>query len=113
MIEVIEIMKKTQVLVVGAGPVGLCAAYILKRHGIGVTVIEKKKIEELNRNESRAITLCPRTLELLDSVGLYELLLKEGQICRGLYRYISQRAAEKADFYHLDGLHTELPYILH
>jgi len=57
----------TQVLVVGAGPVGLLIAGELRLGGARVTVIER-----LNRptGESRASTLHARTMEIFDARGL-------------------------------------------
>lgn len=55
---------ETDVLVVGAGPVGLMLAGELARGGADVVVVEKRR--EPTR-ESRASTLHARTMEILDS----------------------------------------------
>ncbi|MDI3423684.1 FAD-dependent oxidoreductase [Streptomyces luteolus] len=57
----------TQVIVVGAGPVGLLLAGELALRGVQVTVVEKRHGPT---TESRASTLHARTMELLDSRGL-------------------------------------------
>jgi oxygenase/bifunctional oxygenase/reductase len=61
----------TEVLVVGAGPVGLLLAGELRRAGVGVTVVDR-----LARpmRESRASQLTSRTAELLHERGLDALL---------------------------------------
>ena len=56
-----------RIAVAGAGPVGLCAALLLARHGHEVTVFEKR--EELSP-ASRASTFHPPTLDLLDRLGV-------------------------------------------
>ncbi|KAI1491044.1 FAD binding domain-containing protein [Biscogniauxia mediterranea] len=81
------------VLVVGAGPVGLVAAYQLAKFGgggggggISVRIIEKhtKSVQDAY---GRAITLFPRTLEMLDQLGLVDELLQHGFACRDTAAY--------------------------
>ncbi|MET7622249.1 FAD-dependent monooxygenase [Streptomyces sp. NPDC005408] len=57
----------TQVIVVGAGPVGLMLAGELRLGGLDVVVLEKRHV---HTDESRASTLHARTMEILDSRGL-------------------------------------------
>ncbi|MGW7365730.1 FAD-dependent monooxygenase [Streptomyces sp. NPDC054841] len=61
----------TQVVVVGAGPVGLFLAGELRLGGAEVTVLERR---ETPTTESRASTLHARTMELFDSRGLLTAL---------------------------------------
>lgn len=57
---------KEQVLIAGAGPVGLTMALELARYGVPVRVIDK--VPEPTHT-SRAVAVWPRTLELLDRSG--------------------------------------------
>ncbi|NBM19178.1 FAD-dependent oxidoreductase [Streptomyces sp. GC420] len=57
----------TQVIVVGAGPVGLLLAGELALRGVQVTIVEQRHAPAA---QSRASTLHARTMELLDSRGL-------------------------------------------
>src|SRR5919197_6030393 len=59
----------TQVIVVGAGPVGLMLAGELRLGGADVIVLEQR---ESPTTESRASTLHARTMEILDSRGLLD-----------------------------------------
>ncbi|MEU2249797.1 SDR family oxidoreductase [Streptomyces sp. NPDC019224] len=61
----------TQVIVVGAGPVGLFLAGELRLAGADVVVLERLTAPT---TESRASTLHARTMELLDARGLLEQL---------------------------------------
>lgn len=64
-------MDTTQVLVVGAGPVGLALAGELRLGGARVTVVERRTSPMA---ESRASTLHALTVELLDQRGLLPAL---------------------------------------
>ena len=56
-----------QPLIVGAGPTGLAAALFLKRRGIVCRVVDQSPEPA---TESRALAVNPRTLEILDTLGL-------------------------------------------
>lgn len=64
-----------QVLIAGAGPVGMFAAFILARSGVSVTVLEAGS--ELS-TQSRASTFHPPTLEMLEEYGMLGALREEG-----------------------------------
>ena len=56
----------TQVLVSGAGPVGLTAACELVRYGLPTRIIDKN---EQRTDKSKALVIWPRTLELIDRIA--------------------------------------------
>jgi 3-(3-hydroxy-phenyl)propionate hydroxylase len=64
-----------QVLIAGAGPVGLVAAANLLRAGVPVTVLEAGS--DLS-TESRASTFHPPTLDMLDRLGAAQPLIAQG-----------------------------------
>ncbi|WP_044558945.1 NAD(P)/FAD-dependent oxidoreductase [Azospirillum sp. B4] len=68
-------MKKTKVIVAGAGPVGTVAAYYLARAGIEVVLLEAGVDCAM---DLRASTLHPPTLEMLDTLGITPTLLERG-----------------------------------
>jgi NADPH-dependent dioxygenase len=68
--------EQTDVLVVGAGPVGLLAAVLLAEAGIKVRIIDR---EERTTTRSYACALHPRVLKLLDRLGLAADLLERGR----------------------------------
>lgn len=68
-------ISQTDVLVVGAGPVGLTAAVVLTQRGHTVTVVDS---QDEGANTSRAAVIHPRTLELLETYGVTPDLVSRG-----------------------------------
>ena len=68
------------VLIVGAGPVGLCLARYLEQQGVRSCVVERFNETEFSEQEARAGSIHPATLEMLDSLGLYERMERRGLI---------------------------------
>lgn len=72
----------TDVLVIGAGPVGLTLACELKRHGVGVLIVEKREKPQEHPN---AAVVHVRTLEILSAMGAVEGFLREGYAFPGMH----------------------------
>ncbi|MBA4144497.1 MAG: pyridine nucleotide-disulfide oxidoreductase [Azospira oryzae] len=60
--------KRTDVLVIGAGPAGSIAAAMIQKEGFTVRVVEKEKFPRFVIGES----LLPRCMEVLEDAGLLE-----------------------------------------
>jgi 3-(3-hydroxy-phenyl)propionate hydroxylase len=89
-------MANDNVLIVGAGPVGLSAAAELVNAGIDVTVLEAG--EKLS-TESRASTFHPPTLDMLDRLGAAKPLIAQGLIASSLqYRTHGKGVIAQFDF---------------
>ena len=82
----------TQVLVVGAGPVGLFMAAELNRHGVSCRIIDKN---DGPTHESRAASIQARTLEILDSVSLADEFVQAGNKCHAAATYNSDHKVIK------------------
>ncbi|GAA3078998.1 2-polyprenyl-6-methoxyphenol hydroxylase-like FAD-dependent oxidoreductase [Kribbella aluminosa] len=67
--------QKAAVVVVGAGPVGLAVAVGLRLHGHDVVVVDK---QAEGANTSRACVIHPRTLEVLEQLGVTKRLIDLG-----------------------------------
>lgn len=63
------------VVIIGAGPVGLCAAIDLAQHNIPVLVVDDNDKVSFG---SRAICFAKRTLDICDRLGVGERLVEQG-----------------------------------
>ncbi|MGC0367275.1 2-polyprenyl-6-methoxyphenol hydroxylase-like FAD-dependent oxidoreductase [Rhodococcus sp. 27YEA15] len=62
-------IRETEVLIVGAGPVGLVCGVLLRTYGVECTIVEKSRSRD---RRARAISLHAPTLELFSELGLLE-----------------------------------------
>lgn len=67
--------RRTDVLIVGAGPTGLSLACQLIRYGVDFVIVDAK---ETTTPHSKAIGVQARTLEIYEQVGLAEPLIAQG-----------------------------------
>ena len=88
--------SQTRCVIVGGGPAGMMAGYLLARAGVPVVVLEKHA--DFNR-DFRGDTIHPSTLELMHELGLLDEFLKQPhQEVRELRAVVNGRAAPIADF---------------
>jgi 2-polyprenyl-6-methoxyphenol hydroxylase-like FAD-dependent oxidoreductase len=95
-----------EVLVVGAGPVGLIAALFLQQQGIRVEIIDA---DQRTTQHSYALAIHPRTLRILDSVGLTEALIAKGRKLTRVAYYEGRERRAEIDYSSLPSRH---PYLL-
>src|SRR5215216_7956137 len=102
----VEFPDRTEVLVVGAGPVGLAVAASLAGHGHEVTVVDR---QVTGAHTSRAAVVHARTLEMLERIGVSERLAGLGIKAREFSIRDGDRELVSVRF---DRLSTEYPYTL-
>src|SRR5689334_21700157 len=102
-----------RVIVVGAGPVGLCLSLALAQTGVEVCLIEMLGEDNFLEQVSRAGTNHPATLELFERIGLYDRLEPRG-IIAPLFHYWDRREHQLiAEFDHARlKADTRFPYVL-
>ncbi len=101
------------VIVVGAGPVGLCLALTLAQQGISVTLIEQLSDDNFLDQVPRAGSNHPATLELFDRIGLYARLEPRGIVAPRFHYWDRQKGRLIAEFDHaLLKDDTRFPYVL-
>ena len=71
-------IEKTDIVIVGAGPVGLMCAYLASLCHLNVVILDKSNGP---LKVGRADALNARTLQLLEVINLFSLLYPKGKIC--------------------------------
>ena len=97
---------KPQVLVVGAGPVGLTMAAELARYGVSVRVVDKSASRT---DKSKALVLWSRTLELIDRMGCGDSFVEAGIKAHEADIIAGGATIARINF---DGLKTPHPFAL-
>jgi 2-polyprenyl-6-methoxyphenol hydroxylase-like FAD-dependent oxidoreductase len=98
----------SEVLVVGAGPVGLSMACELARHGVPCRIVDSNPAPT---DQSRALGIQARTLEVFEDVGVVQEVLSRARKIHGLGAFSDGRRVTHISF-DLEGLETPYPYLL-
>jgi 2-polyprenyl-6-methoxyphenol hydroxylase-like FAD-dependent oxidoreductase len=98
--------QHVDVLVVGAGPVGLTAAAELRRRGVTVRCVDAAHHHNVS---TKALGLQARTLELFERLGVIEAAVARGLPVRKFNIYSEEHQIAAFD---LGGLDTPYPYLL-
>src|SRR5262245_55666302 len=95
-----------EVLVVGAGPVGLVAALFLEQYGVRAQIVD---MHERAHQHSYALAIHPRTLAVFDEVGLADPLVAAGRKLTKVAFYEGRERRAEIDYSRLGSKH---PYLL-
>jgi 2-polyprenyl-6-methoxyphenol hydroxylase-like FAD-dependent oxidoreductase len=98
--------QHVDVLVVGAGPVGLTAAAELRRRGVAVRCVDAAQHHNVS---TKALGLQARTLELFERLGVVEAAVARGLPVRKFNIFSEEHQIAEFD---LGGLDTPYPYLL-
>ena len=97
---------KTEVLVAGAGPVGLFAAIALQERGVRVAIYDQ---DSRMASRSYALALHPSSLCMLDEIGLAQRLISLGTKVETVGFYEGAERQAELDYRRLDG---PFPFLL-
>ena len=101
------------VVVVGAGPVGLCLALALAQSEIPVTLIETMSDDNFLDQVPRAGSNHPSTLEFFDKIGLYDRMRPRGIVAPKFQYWDRQDGSVIAEFDHIHLKDdTKFPFVL-
>jgi 3-(3-hydroxy-phenyl)propionate hydroxylase len=107
------VADRDRVVVIGAGPVGLCLALALAQEGVRVCLVEALGDDNFLDQVPRAGTNHPATLEMFDRIGLYRRIEPRG-IIAPIFHYWDR--ADQALIAAFDHVHlkndTRFPYVL-
>jgi 3-(3-hydroxy-phenyl)propionate hydroxylase len=105
--------KPDPVVVIGAGPVGLCLALALAQQDVAVVLVEAMSDDNFLDQVPRAGSNHPTTLEFFDRIGLYPKLEPRGIVAPKFHYWDRQDNALIAEFDHaLLKDDTRFPYVL-
>jgi 3-(3-hydroxy-phenyl)propionate hydroxylase len=100
------------IVIIGAGPVGLCLALALAQAGVRSVVVEELGENNFLDQVPRAGTNHPATLEMLDRIGLYGRIAPRG-IVAPVFHYWDKREGLIAAFDHaVLKDETRFPFVL-
>ena len=99
-------MVDADIIVVGAGPVGMLAALLSAREGLSVLLLEQSGQRSC---QSRAIGVTPPSLEILNSLGLAGDFIGQGVAVRTSLVCGQGRRLGSVDFTELSG---DFPFVL-
>jgi 2-polyprenyl-6-methoxyphenol hydroxylase-like FAD-dependent oxidoreductase len=97
--------SKIDVLIVGAGPVGLTMASFLQHYGVSFRIIDKK---DQPTQTSNAVGVQARTLELLEEIGLSEKIAAGGRHIRSAHYFMHRKKIGTLDF---NTVQSRYPYV--
>jgi 2-polyprenyl-6-methoxyphenol hydroxylase-like FAD-dependent oxidoreductase len=95
-----------EVLVVGAGPVGLVATLFLQQHGVRVEIVDTS---QRTTQHSYALAIHPRTLRILKEAGLADALITAGRKLTKVAYYEGRERRAEIDY---SRLACTNPYLL-
>jgi 2-polyprenyl-6-methoxyphenol hydroxylase-like FAD-dependent oxidoreductase len=97
---------RTEVLIVGAGPVGMVLACELLQQGIGIRIVDAENRARDVDPHSRGILVWPRSLEILRGIDVADRLVRTGHRSPSVHYYSERRLRGSA---RLDR-HPDSPY---
>ena len=99
-------MPDADIIVIGAGPVGMLAALLSAQQGLSVLLIEQSAKRHI---QSRANGITPPSLEILNRLGLADIFIERGVAVPVSEVYGRRMRLGRIDF---SGLNSDFPFVL-
>jgi 2-polyprenyl-6-methoxyphenol hydroxylase-like FAD-dependent oxidoreductase len=103
------VSKKTDCVIVGAGPTGLALACQFIRHGVDFVIFDRN---ETTTPHSKAIGVQARTLEIYEQIDLADKLIAEGAIAAKARMIVGGKVRGEAEFSEIGKGMSPYPYVL-
>lgn len=100
-------MEKVDLLICGAGPVGLLLAVECARQGINFAIVEKNAERAAF---SKSLAIWSNTLETLDSIGIIDQFFAKGSLLKQFIFYKKNKPSKPVSTTH--GMPSKFPYPL-
>ena len=104
-----NLVTKTDVIIIGAGPTGLALACQFIRYGVDFVIVDKN---ETTTPHSKAIGVQARTLEIYEQIGLAKKLVERGKIAAKVRMIVGGKVRGEAEFADLGRGMSPYPFIL-
>jgi ubiquinone biosynthesis UbiH/UbiF/VisC/COQ6 family hydroxylase len=105
---------QTDIIIVGAGPVGLCLARRLSGHQLRITVIEQHGLADLAQPQfdGREIALTQKSVEIMKHLGLWHLIDAEARSPLRAARILDGSSSFALAIGHELGPYSELGWLI-
>src|SRR5262245_13442594 len=101
-------LPAVDVLIIGAGPVGLSMAIEALRHGLSCRVVDQAEARSVY---SKAQVVHVRTLEVFEGMGVADAVLAHGRPLRG-FRAYAHRGRERVAAFHVAAIDSHFGHFL-
>jgi 2-polyprenyl-6-methoxyphenol hydroxylase-like FAD-dependent oxidoreductase len=100
---------KNEIIIIGAGPTGLMLANQLTRFGVDYLILDQKSGPT---DQSRALVVHARSLEIYQQLGLSDQIVTEGQKNYGMNFYKNGKQAASVTVVNADEDASPFPYLM-
>ena len=105
---------ENDIVIVGAGPVGLCLARSLSGFGLRIVVIEQQSLDEISepKFDGREIALTQKSVRLMRTLGLWDLIDPDARSPLCGAKVFNGSSLSALEIGHELGGHTELGWLV-
>src|SRR3990167_9356965 len=101
-------IQQKNLLIVGAGPVGLTLACLLYQYGIRCRIIDKR---ETQSEIHRAIGISHATLRVFENIGIAESVIKDALLIPEIKMFWEGKNIFKVNFKHLKSTYSDFVHL--
>ncbi|WP_233870387.1 5-demethoxyubiquinol-8 5-hydroxylase UbiM [Paraburkholderia adhaesiva] len=105
---------ETDIVIVGAGPVGLCLARSLSGSGLRIVVVEQQSLDEIEnpKFDGREIALTQRSARIMQQMGLWDRIESDERSPLSAAKVFNGSSPSALEIGHELGGHNELGWLV-